>query len=99
MQSPIGLLNLEKLSKSMKGEYFIERLRMLGGASPPFLKDLQNSSSIHILDDSLTSGSVPVEKELPRPNGEVIRSSGMLGRLSLKFEAAGKIRVFAMVDA
>lgn len=99
MQSPIGLLNLEKLSKAMGGEYFVERLRMIGGASPPFFKNLKNNSSMHILDDSLTSDSNLTQKELPRPNGEVIRSSGMLGRLSLKFEAAGKIRVFAMVDA
>lgn len=99
MQSTIGLRNIETLSKAMGGEYFVERLRMIGGASPPFFEHLKNDSSMHILDDSLEPGSVPVEKELPRPNGEVIRSSGMLGRLSLKFEAAGKIRVFAMVDA
>jgi len=42
-------------------------------------------------------GSMDLSKV--RPTKQYASASGKLGRLGLKFEAAGKIRVFAMVDA
>ena len=45
--------------------------------------------------NSITPGTIDIWEPLPK-DAEVPRS---LGKLSLKEEAAGKIRVFAMVDA